>query len=507
MKKKALSVILAASMTAGIFSGAVVAKAEEPYNIQMQIPTWGNAPTELAQVEEAINAIIEPEINATVTLNPIAAWDLINESNRSLVAGEKIDLLCIFTFGQAMDNIATYTSKNMLRPLNELFETYGADAAECLGEEINLGYVADTLYAVPSKSILGTGEGFVARKDYIDEMGIEVDPDKYYTWDEIAEVFEAFKQQYGAGHYALSLFGTAGNDSFHQLYELDSLGGSDNTGVLLNAGLDGNMTVVDLFETDEYMEYCKLMHDWYNAGYINPDVSTVSDDVTSQLKSGNYLGTIGSLVPGSNTAMATNVGVDMVTFKTVEPYAGTTFASQALWAIPNTSENPEKVMEFLNLLYQERDLASDIDSLLTAGLEGVSYNVVEEVDGSKAIVEQADGDWSMWVPSEPYGNYFTIPRYVPNEASIYDELQQFNDKILEDGRITDAFGYVFDTTPVSPQVAAVTSVAAQYRGMVGYGAMDPEDIMPEFIEALKDAGIDDIIEENQRQLDEWLASR
>jgi len=29
----------------------------------------------------------------------------------------------------------------------------------------------------------------------------------------------------------------------------------------------------------------------------------------------------------------------------------------------------------------------------------------------------------------------------------------------------------------------------------------------EFIQALKDAGIDKVIEENQRQLDEWLAKQ
>ena len=116
MKKKALALLFAASLLAGTLAGcgksdgsaapaqpaaeegakeeagAVVADNSEAYNIEMQIVTWGGNPDEIDQVEAAINAIIEPEINATVTLIPIAAWDLANETSRALAAGEKLDL-------------------------------------------------------------------------------------------------------------------------------------------------------------------------------------------------------------------------------------------------------------------------------------------------------------------------------------------------------------------------------------------------------------------------------
>ena len=65
---------------------------------------------------------------------------------------------------------------------------------------------------------------------------------------------------------------------------------------------------------------------------------------------------------------------------------------------------------------------------------------------------------------------------------------------------------MFDGSEVSTQMSAVASVATQYRGLVGYGTVDPEEVMPEFIAALKDAGVDDIIAENQKQLDAWYAN-
>ena len=482
--------------------------SDEIYNIEMQIVTWGNAPDEIAQVEEAINAITVPEIGATVTLDAIPAWELINDSNLKLTSGEKIDLMCVFTFGQGMDSLANYTSKNMLRPLGELYEQYGKDIAPVLGEEINLGYVGDTLYAIPCKATVGAGYGFAARTDYLDELGIHPDPDKIYTPDELAEVFQAYVDKAGAGHYALALFG-AGTDLYQYLYPLETLGGTGTNGVLMNAGLDGNTTVVNLFETQEYKDYCKVVKGWFDRGFINPDVNTIADDVTSQLKSGNYLGMISFAYPGSMAGMINSVGVNFEMFYTVAPFASTTIASQALWTIPTTCQNPEKVMQFLNLLYQERELKEDIDSMLAAGLEGVSYNVTESLGGSKAIVDIAgvSGTWNTWTAGAIMGNPYTVPKMLPNEASIYEELPAFDQSILDAGRITDAFGYVFDPSAVSTQVAAVTSVVSQYRGLIGYGAMDAEQVLPEFLAALKDAGIDDIIAANQRQLDIWVAAR
>ncbi|MCI2048559.1 MAG: ABC transporter substrate-binding protein [Lachnospiraceae bacterium] len=544
--KKLISVLLSAAMTAGILAGCGSASGStastaaasaapaasaaatsaassaasssaaaqtaassdngEDYNIKMQIVTWGQNPDELADVESAINAIVQPEIGVTVTLEPIAAWDLINESNMELTAGDKIDLLCIFSYGQAMDSIANYTSKNMLRSLNDLYAQYGTDIGPVLGEEINDGYVGDTLYAIPAKATLGAGYGFSARKDYLDEMGITPDPDKIYTMDELTDIFQKYKDKYGDGHYALSLYG-AGTDVYSTFNPLETLGGTGNNGVLLDSGLDGNTKVVDLFETDEYMNYCKQIHSWFGAGFINPDVNTISDDVTSQMKSGNYLGMVGTVYPGSLVGIENNVGVEFETFNTVAPYASTTASSMALWAIPTTCENPEKTMQFLNILYQDRDLSKDVDSLLASGLEGKSYDVTQAVSGSKAIVKAGTGTWSKWVPDTLYGNYYTTPKYEPNTADIYDQLAAFDKGITDANRIPKTFGYVFDPAAVSTQAAAVTSVTSQYRGLVGYGAADPEEVLPEFISALKDAGIDDIIAENQKQLDAWLAKK
>ena len=531
--KKICALLLAVAMMVSVFAGCGSAPAEQPadapaatqapeagapaapeapgesYNIVMQIVTWGNAPDEVADVEAAINAIVEPEIGVTVTLLPIAAWDLANESNITVAAGEKLDLLCVFTFGQSMDALSNYTSKNMLRPLNELYAQYGADIEKALGMEINLGYIGETLYAIPSVSNYGLGSSFQARKACLDEMGITIDPNKYYTVEELEEIFQKYLDTYGAGHYPISVYGGGGTDAYHHLNAIETLGGNGSAGVLLNAGMTGETTVVNLFETEEYMNYCKLMRSWYLNGYLNPDCLTIVDDVTSQMKSGNYLGNFGDMVPGSATGMANTLGEELVIIPILPGYASTAAASQALWTIPTTCENPEKVMQFLNILYQDRELANDVDSILACGVQGISYQVVEQLEGSRAVITGADcpGTWGMWVPGSLYGNSHTTPISAPNPATLYDQIAAYNQEIIDGGRITDAFGYVFDSYPVSAELAVIANVIAQYRSLVGFGVVDPEEVIPEFIQALKDAGIDTVIAENQRQLDIWYASK
>ena len=532
MKKKIAALLMAAAMTAGLISGcgsstdtsastaASASEADagggtesepadegEPYEITMQVVTWGQTPEELEQVESAINDIILPEINATVSLQPVAAWDIVNESQMALTSGEKMDLVNIFVCGSGMDSVSNYTSKNMILPLNDLVEKYGSDIKSTLGELLSIGYQGDQLYAIPSNTTMGGDYGFLIRKDYLDQAGITVDESRVYTPEEAEETLLALKEHFGEGYYGIALFGSSQGSGqfFYDFYEVDMLGGNGSTGVVLDP-LSGNKTVVNLFETDEWMNYCKTIYRWAQEGLINPDATTISDDVTSQLQTGYYFASTGSQIPGSDTQMATSVGTEFVQMTMIPAFSSTVTASQGLYAISRTSENPEKVMQFLNILYQERERGTSVAALLNAGLEGVSYEVTEEVGTGKAIVSAKEGSlWNVMIPAV-YGDALTSPKYAPLTSDIYDEYIAFNEKI-SNGRICDTFGYVFDPSEVSSEAAAVSAVVEQYLGLVGYGSVNPEEIMPEFIAALKDAGIDEVIAANQAQLDAWFAAK
>ena len=71
--------------------------------------------------------------------------------------------------------------------------------------------------------------------------------------------------------------------------------------------------------------------------------------------------------------------------------------------------------------------------------------------------------------------------------------------------ITRRYGFAFDDTAVINEIAALTAVRDQYAHTIGSGAVEPEEAIKEFNEALYAAGLQKVIDEKQRQLDEWLA--
>lgn len=521
MKKKLVSAILIAAMSLGLVAcgsspssdsagnggngGAETGSADkgETYNIEMQIVTFGTEFSGLADVENAINAITEPEIGATVTLEPVAAWDLPTTSSLAISSNEKLDLMCILPMASNMDSISNYSSKNMLMDLGELYAQYGQDISAKIGELEEIGYVGDALYAIPANYYAGHGGAFVAITSELTELGFSFDENKIYTLDDIEEVLAAYKEAKGDGYYSIAGFADA--TVLGILVPTDDLG-DPAVGSLMNSGLS-DTTVVNRFASDEYKEAYQKIRGWYENGYINPDVISITDTWTSLLQTGQYLGAFitnnGSGLDGIILSEQT-VGEDLTVIRFVEDYATTSTASYGLWAIPVTCENPEKTMQFLNMLYQDRELSQNVATMLSAGLEGETYQVVDTLENGSVIIDYAEGvdrttaPYAGQVPI--YGDELATPKYTPIDAAMFEEIANYNSTL----KYSKAFGYAFDSTNYANQISAINNVLATYEAQIGWGTVDVDTVLPQFISELEAAGINEVIEANQEQLNAWL---
>jgi putative aldouronate transport system substrate-binding protein len=103
--------------------------------------------------------------------------------------------------------------------------------------------------------------------------------------------------------------------------------------------------------------------------------------------------------------------------------------------------------------------------------------------------------------------------YWPNVMlckTWYYEPKDIYTKMLEKNKTCNkslALGFTFDSSKVSDQITACTNVIAQYYTPLMYGEVDIDSTLPDFQNALKKAGIDEIIAEKQKQLDAWLATK
>ena len=101
----------------------------------------------------------------------------------------------------------------------------------------------------------------------------------------------------------------------------------------------------------------------------------------------------------------------------------------------------------------------------------------------------------LWI----MGNQFNAHVWETNEPDIWEQTKAWQQEGIE----SKAYGFVFDPTPVANQEASVQNVYDQYRMSLECCVVDPESTLAEMNEKLYAAGLQDIIDEKQAQLDEW----
>jgi len=69
-----------------------------------------------------------------------------------------------------------------------------------------------------------------------------------------------------------------------------------------------------------------------------------------------------------------------------------------------------------------------------------------------------------------------------------------------------AFGFSFDTTDVADQYTACLNIMDKYYVALMCGALDVESTIAQANSEFENAGLKDIIEAKQKQLDEYLAA-
>jgi len=99
-----------------------------------------------------------------------------------------------------------------------------------------------------------------------------------------------------------------------------------------------------------------------------------------------------------------------------------------------------------------------------------------------------------------FGNQLLSYIWEGNSPYLYDEIAQFNEKAIK----SKALGFTFDSSMLKHEIATLSNVMALYRVPLENGALDPVVKLPEFIKALRAAGIDKVIEEKQKQLNAWV---
>lgn len=424
---------------------------------------------------------------------------MANETVLTVSSGEQLDL-CL-SVGTGVGNLV---SNGLIETLDDVIDEHGAAILKKCGSAMSGGYYNGELYGIPNAYIQGESYGYVARQDLLDKYGVTVDENKFYTLDEIEKIFADVKAGEGDNFFCLIPEATSEEPLSRNAFEYDKLGATSASGFLMLNKDFKNMTISNVYETQDYEDYANRMYDWAQKGYISKDAATNTEDRDILVAGGNYLGYFAWSTPGGIWDTEAKVGMDLTTLKIIDGYTAGDRFQNILWSVPITTVDKVKAVEALNYIYEHDEAAW----LLQYGIEGQDYEVLEENEEGTLIKYLADDPTTLpyYQPYGVYGDRLAWPLMSPSPINKNAIIREFSDSI-PDSRKSPALGYCFNIEEVSTEYSAVTAVIQQYIPSVNCGTLNPETNLAEFREALKAAGIDTVIEENQKQLDEWAANK
>lgn len=456
---------------------------EEPYTVTMMF--IGNTQDDEQKVEDAINELTMKDLNMKLDIM-LVPWANANEQQRLMLSGgEKLDLMV----GQFYQT-ANFVSTQAVYDLSEMIDKYGTNIKANMGDNAKVANINGFVYGIPNVCDWYRQASIMMRKDWLEEAGFTADDVK--SVEDLEGIYEVVSQNHPE---AAMLAMSKGQNFDSNWYKCDPLG--DGYGVLLNYG--EKPVVENWYESEDYKAFLDRQYHWAQKGWIGKDAATTTDSIGVQMSNGKAFSLVSTYQPAIANEASVEYNTEMVVVPLYDAFTTSTFTTGFYWSVARNSEEPEKAFQMLDYIYGSPEVAN----LLSWGIEGEHYQLTEDKH-----VTFPDG---MDKTNDPYNAYFGF--MLPNQyiSHVWDGLPlNVGEEVLklnEEAKKSCAYGFTYDSSALSSELAALDSVKSQYIDALNTGSVNPDEALPKFLEDLKAAGLDKVMETKQQQLDDWLAKQ
>ncbi len=511
--KKLLSLGLVSAMTAGLLAGCGggenASESDSGDSNDITTLTWYMSINPVAAdtdvVIEELNKYTREKIGVEIDYNVLANPDYKEKMPNLINAGEYFDIC--FTSNWTTDYLQ-FAGRDAFMDITDLLPEYAKETYDFVPEEVwNAVKVGGKIYGVPSYKEMGWQGGIVYNSDIAEEYGIDMTNVK--TIGDYTQVLQTVSEKsQAAGQDVIGVSGLINAWSMAAPYE--SLTG--NTTLPAAAAVPeydnfkdmSGETVFNQYASEEYMNYCKTVYEWNQAGYLGGDPVNYDSDTANRdndFNNGKLFSYFIKNAPGNVEMMAETSGHGVGFVSLMDPLFETSSATGGLLAVSSASEHPEKALEFINLLNTDEY----VGTLIRHGIEGKHYTAVGENQVDRTMggtLNPADNGYDYtygWQFGTPFNQKWDIS-YPENIEELF---QEYNDSVV----ISPNNGFAFDMVPVETQVAALTNVIAEYGPSLETGSVNPEEYIPAFLDNLEANGAQELIDEVSAQLEEYNTSR
>ncbi|MEE1012929.1 MAG: ABC transporter substrate-binding protein [Clostridia bacterium] len=450
----------------------------QPYEIVWYyVGSANNA--DLEMVNQKVNEYVTEKINATVKMTPLDWSPFYTKMENIMSSGEKYDLRWV---NDSLYQTAVF--KGAFIDLDELLSTYAPQTRTLLGEDfINGAKINGKLYGVPANKDKAHSTSIFVRKDIAEKYNLDLT--QVHNWGDMYPLYDVIRDN----EPSMRVYGMGNSASPWDITDKkDDLGGNGLVGFI-----EGSDKVQNLFETDLYRECITTAREMYQAGYIYKDVA-VNDSTSDMRKQGKVFAYARSSNPGVLAELNASYGYEWVEISLSDPVYNASDCQGSMMAIPVSCKNPIRVMKFIELLNTDKYL----NNLINFGIEGVHYDKV----GENRIALKKDSGYKTNSMQWVFGNTFINYLYEGEADDKYEKLAEFN----EEAKASPYLGFVPNLESVKIQVSSCNNVVNEYGEVLEFGAADIDEVLPAFQQKLKQAGIDEIVAEVQKQYDEWKAN-
>ena len=433
-------------------------------------------PTGFKEVMEKANEYVEEKLNASLDIQCIEPGDYDSKVQLALASDEAVDIIWTSNWANKYEPNVTkgaFLAIDDYLALPEL-ASLKARYKDGIWEAATIG---GKIYGVPVEQVLYNQGGATLIKDMSEKYGVV---DQIYaasSMEDLEEIFDVVR----AGEPSDFSITCTNASYFTDHGERSTTVGNYNV---------INDKVVDNY--DETLEIAKIKRRWNEKGFFPADIATL-EDTNALTKQKKVYFNFSRYLPGNAGKFRLNNGYDVIAIPTSRAILNRNGIQSTLNAISANSKNPVRALKLIDLLFEDQYLLN----LLCYGIEGRDYTK-DPNDPNRMNRESG----AYYISEFMIGSQFLAYLAPSYEDGVWEQTKKEN----EEADVDPYIGFSFDPAPVESEMSQISSVYQDYTKILGYGLQDPEIVVPERQEKLETAGLKVVMDEIQRQLDEWLAS-
>lgn len=453
------------------------------------------------EVWAAIGDKFKDTLNARFEINFIPFNDYTDKLVVMSASGDKYDM----NFDGNWLSYPKMVNKGAYLVLNDLLPQYAPNTYAALqkADSLTAASVNGQIMCIPWEMKMNQQRQFPHwRQDVAEKAGLKYENGSIKTIEDLDKFLHEAKKAVPAD---LKLFGWDSDDlgSINRTLlardEMDVLE-FHNFAVSIN---DDKCVIVPIEQAPAFREAAKYAKNWTDAGILPKNLMVDKEQISAGYRNGKVFAS-----NGSHEWAFADAGFADPSWKQgySELYAEKKSPNRSALAnitcINKNAANPERALMFLDMLTTNQELYD----LVMYGIKDKTYVLNGETADFPAGLTAANssyldwqGQWAWWKPQ------FMRPTQTYPQG-FWQREGEFASSAVSVGSKLD--GLFFNTDSIKNEIAKRDQVNTEQGKLIQYGLVtDSDKAVDEYIQKQKDAGLDKITAELQKQVDAFLATR